>query len=126
MTNDDNVVSLCERLRVVESSESSRKPSEWLTFWNRNPDGPEAADLIERQAAELATLTDEIDQIAEQAFAADDRATKAAAEIEKLREVLGELIDYAEECLARLDYHDQGMMGDEPIKEARAVLKGED
>ena len=98
MPNDDNVVGLCERLRVVESSESSRKPSEWLTFWNRNPDGPGAADLIEQQAAE----------------------------IERLREVLGELIDYAEQCMGRLDYHDCCMMGDEPIKEARAVLKGED
>jgi len=39
---------------------------------------------------------------------------------------LGELIDYAEECIARLDCHDAGIMGDEPIKAARAALTGED
>ena len=48
-----NIAGMCERLRAVESSQ---KPSDWsgirqvTTNRNRNPDGPEAADLIERMA----------------------------------------------------------------------------
>ena len=56
---------------------------------------------------------------------AADTLERQAAEIGKLREVLEELIDHADQCLARLDYHDLLMMGDEPIKEARAALTGE-
>lgn len=52
-----NIAGMCERLRAVESSQ---KPSDWsgirqvTTNRNRNPDGPEAADLIEHLAAMLA------------------------------------------------------------------------
>jgi len=58
MTTPD-IAGLCERLRVVESS---REPSDWsgirqvTTNWHRNPDGPEAADTLERQAAENKRL----------------------------------------------------------------------
>jgi hypothetical protein len=38
------------------------------------------------------------------------------------RRALKDLIDYAEECAARLDYHDACMMGDEPVQAARATL----
>ena len=44
------------------------------------------------------------------------------ATVERMRGALEELIDLAEECMGRLDYHDAGMLGDEPIKEARAAL----
>lgn len=98
MSNDDNVVGLCRRLRSpifgLDYSPTDNIPPHHLN----NTDGPEAAALIERQAAQ----------------------------IERLREVLEELIDHAEQCMGRLDYHDELMMGDEPIKEARAALKGED
>jgi len=100
MTTTD-IAGLCERLRAVESS---RGPSNWsgirevTTNWHRNPDGPPAANTLEYQAAEN----------------------------KRLRGLLGELIDYAEECIARLDCHDAGIMGDEPVKAARAALTGED
>jgi len=86
----NNIASLCERLRKVRS-QGIRAGKLW------NEDGPEAADTIERQAAEN----------------------------KRLRGLLGELIDYAEECIARLDCHDAGIMGDEPVKAARAALTGE-
>jgi hypothetical protein len=38
------------------------------------------------------------------------------------RRALKDLIDYAEECAARLDYNDACMMGDEPVQAARATL----
>jgi hypothetical protein len=38
------------------------------------------------------------------------------------RRALEDLIDYAEQCAARLDYHDACMMGDEPVQAARAAL----
>ena len=47
---------------------------------------------------------------------------KLLATVERMRGALEELIDHAEECMGRLDYHDAGMLGDEPIKEARAAL----
>jgi hypothetical protein len=58
MTTPD-IAGLCERLRAVESSQG---PSNWsdirqvTTKWYRNPDGPEAADTLERQAAEIERL----------------------------------------------------------------------
>jgi hypothetical protein len=54
-----DIAGLCERLRAVESS---REPSDWsgirqvTTNWHRNPNGPEAANTIERQAAEIERL----------------------------------------------------------------------
>ena len=51
MTTPD-IAGLCERLRVVESSGHGGV----TTNWNRNPDGPEAADTLERQAAEIERL----------------------------------------------------------------------
>ena len=96
MTNNDDVAGICERLRQTRSVWSEAKGAN--IKMRRNPDGHVAVTLIERQAAQ----------------------------IERLREVLEELIDHAEQCMGRLDYHDLLMMGDEPIKEARAALKGED
>ena len=58
MTTTD-IAGLCERLRVVEYS---REPSDWsgirqvTTNRLRNPDGPKAADTIERQAAKIRQL----------------------------------------------------------------------
>ncbi len=57
--NTPDIAGLCERLRAVESS---RGPSDWsgiwevTTNWHPNPDGPEAADTLERQAAEIERL----------------------------------------------------------------------
>jgi hypothetical protein len=65
MTTPD-IAGLCERLRVVESS---REPSDWsgirqvTTNWHRNPDGPEAADTLERQAAEIERLREVVDEL---------------------------------------------------------------
>ena len=47
-----DIAGLCERLRAVESSGHGGV----TTNWNRNPDGPEAAATIERQAAEIERL----------------------------------------------------------------------
>ena len=44
------------------------------------------------------------------------------ATVERMRGALEKLIDHADQCMARLDYHDYGMLGDEPIKQARAAL----
>jgi hypothetical protein len=51
MTTPD-IAGLCERLRAGESSRHDGV----TTNWYRNPDGPEAADTLERQAAEIKRL----------------------------------------------------------------------
>ncbi len=51
MTTPD-IAGLCERLRAVESSGHGGV----TTNWYRNPEGPEAADTLERQAAEIERL----------------------------------------------------------------------
>jgi len=53
MTTPD-IAGLCKRLRAVESSGHG----DVTTNWHRNPDGPEAADTLERQAAEIERLRD--------------------------------------------------------------------
>jgi hypothetical protein len=57
MTTPD-IAGLCERLRAVESSRVHGGFSAdcATTHWHRNPDGPEAADTLERQAAEIERL----------------------------------------------------------------------
>jgi hypothetical protein len=47
---------------------------------------------------------------------------RASPAPDDVREALVELIDYAEQCVVRLDGHDAKMMGDEPIKAAYAAL----
>ncbi len=54
-------------------------------------------------------------------FLLSERAELLAA-MERMRGALIDLIEHAEECMARLDYHDAGMLGDEPVKRARAAL----
>jgi len=51
MTTPD-IAGLCERLRAVESSRHGGV----TTNWHRNPDGIEAANTLERQAAEIERL----------------------------------------------------------------------
>jgi len=51
MTTPD-IAGLCERLRAGESSRHDGV----ATNWHRNPDGPEAADTLERQAVENKRL----------------------------------------------------------------------
>jgi len=81
-------------------------------------------DLCERLVIVQSWLniTHERQTIAE----AKDTIERQSAENKRLRGLLGELIDYAEECRARLDCHDAGIMGDEPVKAAQAALTGED
>jgi hypothetical protein len=56
MTTPD-IAGLCERLRAVESSgHGGFSADRATTNWHRNPDGPEAADTLERQAAEMERL----------------------------------------------------------------------
>jgi hypothetical protein len=56
-----------------------------------------------------------------------DVATDAAnarliASAPDLLKALLELVDHADQCIARLDHHDAGMMGNEPIDAARAAI----
>jgi hypothetical protein len=57
MTTPD-IAGLCERLRVVESSRvhGGFSADRATTNWHRNPDGPQAADTLERQAAKIKQL----------------------------------------------------------------------
>jgi hypothetical protein len=58
MTTPD-IAGLCEKLRAVESSGHGGV----TTNWHRNPYGPEAANTIERQAAEIKRLRGALDEI---------------------------------------------------------------
>jgi hypothetical protein len=60
MTNNDNVSGLCERLRGVESETYALG---FLHVTYVNPDGPEAADTLERQAAEIERLQEVVDEL---------------------------------------------------------------
>jgi hypothetical protein len=77
-----DIAGLCERLRAVESSGHGGV----TTHWHRNPDGPEAAGTIERQAAEIERLnaTCYLDSF----MASERKVERQAAEIERLRESL--------------------------------------
>ncbi len=54
MSNNDNVADLCERLRR-KAGFNDPVTGEYVNFPTQ-PDGPEAADTIERQAAENERL----------------------------------------------------------------------
>jgi len=62
-----DIAGLCKKLRAVESS---RGPSDWsgireaTTNWYRNPDGPPAANTLERQAAENKRLRAGLEKVA--------------------------------------------------------------
>ena len=58
MTTPD-IAGLCERLRAVESSGHG----DVTTNWHRNPDGPPAADTLERQAAEIERLREALENV---------------------------------------------------------------
>jgi len=51
-----DIAGLCERLRAVESSRKFGVTTAVTTNWHRNPEGPKAADTLERQAAEIERL----------------------------------------------------------------------
>ena len=59
----DNVTDIEARLRKVEGSSPDRIGIS--TNWYRNPDGPEAADLIEAQQADLAKLRKQVENARE-------------------------------------------------------------
>jgi hypothetical protein len=84
MTTPD-IAGLCERLRAVESSRVHGGFSAdcATTHWHRNPAGPEAADTLERQAAEIerlrGALQSLIDNLAEGDFISETRIDAARA-----------------------------------------------
>jgi hypothetical protein len=57
MTTHD-IAGLCERLRAGESSRHEGV----TTNWYRNPEGIEAADTLERQAAEIEKLREALEE----------------------------------------------------------------
>ena len=59
----DNVTDIVGRLRKVEGSSPDRIGIS--TNWYRNPEGPEAADIIEAQQADLATLRKQLENARE-------------------------------------------------------------
>jgi hypothetical protein len=110
MTTPD-IAGLCERLRAVESS---RGPSDWsgiwevTTNWHPNPDGPEAADTLERQAAEIERLRDKVEGLESDLRCAVQVAyNRGATEWARLN--YPDMIEWLESCA-----------------EARAALTGED
>jgi hypothetical protein len=52
-----DIAGLCSLLRAVESSGHGGV----TTNWHRNPDGPQAADTLERQAAEIERLRSKVE-----------------------------------------------------------------
>jgi hypothetical protein len=63
MTYNDNVSGLCERLRGVESETYALG---FLHVTYVNPDGPEAANTLERQAAENKRLREALEFYADE------------------------------------------------------------
>jgi hypothetical protein len=101
MTTPD-IAGLCERLRAVESSRKFGVTTAATTIWHRNPEGPEAADTLERQAAEIERLRGAI--------------TVAAVELQLAGGWLREAGAYGPRVTATLDASNN----------ARAALTGED
>jgi hypothetical protein len=94
-----------------------------------NPDGPEAADLIESQAAEIETLKAELKvrglaYITAQGQAWDnhERAEAAEAEVVRLREALKQIADIdADQDDYKLAYEDVQEIAYDAIKPAPGV-----
>ncbi len=68
MTTPD-IAGLCERLRAGESSRHDGV----TTNWYRNPEGIEAADTLERQAAEIERLRGASDGLLAAMFECQDK-----------------------------------------------------
>ena len=88
MTNNDNVAGLCERLRARKAPAHSTLPDSW-----RDPLTLEAADTLERQAAEIERLnaTCYLDSF----MASERKVERQAAEIERLRGALERIEKFA-------------------------------
>jgi len=80
---------IVERLRKVESGDKW-DPGDGLhvTHWYRNPDGPEAADLIERQRAVIEELKKRAEIDRQQCDDMTDEAGKLAMENKNQRAVI--------------------------------------
>jgi hypothetical protein len=78
MTTPD-IAGLCEKLRETRSVWSEAKEASIKR--RRNPDGPQAADTIERQAAEIERLraAQKVLRTSEWEFTGNERASKAFA-----------------------------------------------
>jgi hypothetical protein len=107
MTTPD-IAGLCERLRAVESSGHGSV----TTNWHRNPDGPPAADTLERQAAQIERLRGALEPFVKLADAFD-----------------GDAVEYPAPDSASLgfDYaRNKTMFTVADLRKARAALTGED
>jgi hypothetical protein len=105
-----DIAGLCEKLRAVESSRVHGGFSAdcATTHWHRNPDGPEAADTLERQAAEIERLRDKVEGLESDLRCAVQVAyNRGATEWARLN--YPDMIEWLESCA-----------------EARAALTGED
>jgi hypothetical protein len=77
MTNEsgDDLKALCGQLRAVESSSTGGGPLDIgsvTTNWHRNPNGPQAADTIERLQADLERAVEVMKPFAEAAVAVEE------------------------------------------------------
>jgi hypothetical protein len=110
MTTHD-IAGLCEKLRAVESSRvhGGFSADRATTNWHRNPDGPPAADTLERQAAEIERLR----------AAAKEALICAEADVEARRGQLEEWVEYEPddaylaELIARRDLIRAALTGEE-------------
>lgn len=78
-----DLVALVERLLKVESGNADFVTG-LCTNWHRNPDGLEAADVIQAQAATIQRLDADCSGIADQAYALEADRDKLAARIAEL------------------------------------------
>ena len=110
MTTPD-IAGLCERLRAVESSRvhGGFSADRATTNWHRNPDGPQAADTLERQAAEIERLRGALEPFA-----------KAAALFD------AEFYVEHDACIYRPAAGDEYSLDSGHLLAARAALTGED
>jgi uncharacterized Zn finger protein (UPF0148 family) len=84
-----DIAGLCERLRETRSVWSEAKEASIKR--RRNPDGPEAADTIERQAAEIERLREALQSLIDNLASINglaQLATKAAIEDLQVRAAL--------------------------------------
>lgn len=115
MTLSPEYAALCERLEhevviaehehpaftivLPDGSEQECGPSISQTVTRHNPDGPEAAAAIRAQAAQIASLEEEMNNLEVEQCAADDEAArevvKIAAQAARIEALEGALMPFA-------------------------------
>jgi hypothetical protein len=106
MTTPD-IAGLCERLRETRSVWSEAKEASIKR--RRNPDGPEAADTLERQAAEIERLRGALEPFAKTAALFDT----------------GDYVNH-DACIYRPAAGDEYSLSSGHLLAARAALTGEE